>query len=219
MQINTWYQRRLNLYTILYKEKIKHIRNQISKGTYDSETLEMADEIYHDISNKFTVDFYEFVKRNEKSIKRLIRKYRNRAILLGTINHILQFILIVGSVLVPFMIYFSNIPKTIPIITSALVALAAALTKYYKFGEHIINFKTALEKTQTEFNLYDTGRGAYVDLEEGEALDLIMDNIDEIRHEQNELSLRLEKGMQDQDRDLEKIMQDQISSIRKAETR
>jgi len=211
-------QRRLDLYTSLYKDKIKLIRDQITKGEIDNISLEIVDQIYHDILNIMQNEFHDdIIDKRQKTIKKLIRKYRNRTIILNSFHQSLQIILVIGSAIVPFIVYFSDIPKTIPIIISAMVAVAAALTKYYPFGEHIINFRTAFEKTQKEYDLYESGRGPYANLGQGAALDLILDHIDAIRHEQNELSLSLEKRMQAQSRELEKVAQEQISKLKKTD--
>jgi len=209
-------QRNLDLYTSLYKDKIKRIRDEIAEGKIANETLEIVDEIYHDINNALWVEFFKIEDKRQKIVKKLIRKYRNRAMTLNLIHQSLQIILITGSAIVPFIIV-SDIPKTIPFITSAIVAVAAALTKYYPFGEHIINFRIAFEKTQKEYDLYESERGPYADLGRGAALDLVLDHIDEIRHEQNELSLSLEKRIQDQSKELEKVAQEQISKLKKTD--
>lgn len=49
---------------------------------------------------------------------------------------------------------------------------------------------------QLELSLYQSGRKHYKDLPRGAAFNLFMDNIDELRHKRNELSLELEQAIQ-----------------------
>src|SRR6266436_438358 len=104
-----------------------------------------------------------------------ISRYYLRSGLNIFVFNTLQIIILAGAAVVPFLLNITNVPKLVPTIISAVVAVAAALANYYKFGERgRVDRQTAQEMHQ-EYNWYDTERGDYKDKDPKEALDLFMD--------------------------------------------
>lgn len=207
--------RRAGLYASLYTDKVKYMRDQISKNEIDSKTLEIADEILHNYHTDFLLDFDKHLIKYHKILRRQVRKFRNRVIALNIIQQSLQLIIIIGSALVFVLIYTSNINKSIPLLISALVSVSAFISKVYHFGEKIINNKDTFEEIENEYNLYNSGRGDYSKLDQGAGLDLCLDNVDKIRRKHNELSLSLAKTMLNDHSKLENLIQEQLVNTKK----
>lgn len=190
-----------------------YLRENIQKNTIDTKCIEIAKEIYRGMLDLVVSDFAEDQKEFEGEITKEILKYKRKIIITDATYQLLEFILVVGSALLPFIIYFSNFSKIIFVFYSAIIALAATITKYYKFGEHVANLKTTFEKMQNEINLFQTNRGQYGQLNNGASLELFMDKIDEIRHQHNKLTLSFRREMQNQNKELIDLIQDKLNKM------
>ena len=67
-----------------------------------------------------------------------------------------------------------------------MVAVAAAMSNYYKFGERGRIDRLTAQELHQEYNLYDTERGDYKSKISKEALDLFLDRTEAIlgKHDQ-----------------------------------
>ena len=86
-------------------------------------------------------------------------KYYRRSGMNIVAHNLLQICILVGAAVVPFLLIISSIPKLIPTIISGVVAVAAAMSNYYKFGERGRIARLTAQELHQEYNLYDTERG------------------------------------------------------------
>lgn len=186
----------------MHEKSLTILREKIESDTFDKEAVSTALQIIN-----ILIDFVLKVRENMiVSYTKLVRKdiKRNRLIenLLKTSQRILQLLIILGATALPFMLN-SDIPKTYSSVVSVTIAIAAALMTFYKFNKYISYFSRATEKIQTEYNLYHSSRKHYSSLLKGEALDLFMDKIDELREEQNKLAFELHKTEEEQEQNIQ----------------
>jgi Protein of unknown function (DUF4231) len=90
-------------------------------------------------------------------------------------NSFLQFIIVGGAASVPVLLIIPQVPKIIPTIISGVVAVAAAIGNYYKFGEHSHIHRATYEALIKELNNYDNQVLAYNNLEEDQAFGLFVE--------------------------------------------
>lgn len=96
------------------------------------------------------------------------------------VHNTLQISILAGAAIVPFLLNIPGVPKLIPTIISGVVAVAAALANYYKFGERSRIDRQTAQELQQEYNRYDTERGDYKGKGPKEALDLFLDQTEQI---------------------------------------
>jgi hypothetical protein len=122
----------------------------------------------------------------KKNVQEEYSKYYRRADLNTIAHNILQICILVGAAIVPFLLNIASVPKLIPTIISAVVAVAAVMANYYKFGERGRIDRLTAQELHQEYNLYDTERGDYKSKTPKEALDLFLDRAETIlgKHDQ-----------------------------------
>ena len=123
-------------------------------------------------------------------------RLRYQTMTFGFIHNLLQLIILAGAVAVPFLLNLS-IEKIIPTIISLVVAVAAAISNYYKFGERSRNNHQTSEAIRREIVWYDLRKGPYLDLEPEPALDLFVNRIEGFRDEHTQRSFIFEESKQD----------------------
>ena len=109
-----------------------------------------------------------------------ISHYYRNSDLNVVVHNTLQISILAGAAIVPFLLNIPDVPKLIPTIISGLVAVAAALATYYKFGERGRIDRQTAQELQQEYNRYDTERGDYKGKGPKEALDLFLDQTEQI---------------------------------------
>lgn len=200
----------LYLFTISGKKKfektINEFKSKIEQSSYDDETFALAYELYDVLRYDNTSMFEEYEQNYLLLTEKEIEKYKHTASILKIYHRILQTITILGATSLPFILNISDLPKSIPITISIILAITATLANFYKFGNHAVHFHQAAENMQYELNLYESGRKHYTSLAPGAALNLFMDKIDEQRHKRNELSLVLEKTSQQTDTRIDELV-------------
>jgi len=185
---------------------ISEFKEKINKSIIDDRAFELAEYLYMILRYDTDNQFQDGRNRYVKSVREEINKYRHNQTIHKYIDRTLQTILLLGATSLPFILNISDLQKSIPITISIIVALLAALVNYYKFGSRAAQFQQAAENMQYELNIYQSGRKHYKGLSPGAAFDLFMDNLDELRHKRNELSLELEKSTQEQDKKIAELL-------------
>ncbi len=66
-----------------------------------------------------------------------------------------------GAIIVPLLLGIPDIPKWVPAIISAMVAVLAATENVYQFGDNWRNFRQASESLKRERALFDAEAGPY----------------------------------------------------------
>ncbi len=114
-------------------------------------------------------------QKREKYVSRMREQYKHKSAAWQqrrALDTILQLIIIVGSVSVPFLVNISQLSKLVPTLVSTLVAIAAALSNYYKFGEWGRIHRSTAQKLIDEIEDYDLRTGRYKNLDEDQAFEL-----------------------------------------------
>ena len=95
-------------------------------------------------------------------------KYYAQQVTSNTYRHnILQLIVLLGSIVLPFlignagMIQETHLPQWIPILVSMIVAISAGIDGYFKFGETCAKFRAVCQLITREQRLYKYQIGAY----------------------------------------------------------
>jgi hypothetical protein len=112
------------------------------------------------------------------------------------INSFLQFIIVVGAASVPVLLLISQVPKLIPTIISGVVAIAAALSNYYKFGERSRIHRATFEALTKELDMYDFQVGPYKNLGEDQAFDLFVERTELVLDEHTKKVFALQESTQ-----------------------
>jgi hypothetical protein len=182
---------------------IKHIESLSQKieEQIDKETFKLAKDIKNAIYESYRSTLHKREEQYSADILKRISSYTKSSHRIKILHRSLQAIIIIGATAVPFLLNMNDISKVVPTIISGFVALAAAIVSYYKLVERSSHLYLTAEKMQHEYNCYKTGRGKYSRLKRGAALDLFMDQIDRLIHEQNEHTLSLEKIVPDHDKE------------------
>jgi hypothetical protein len=113
-------------------------------------------------------------------------KYYQRSGMNIVAHNVLQICILVGAAVVPFLLIIPSIPKLVPTIISGVVAVAVAISNYYKFGERGRIDRLTAQELHQEYNLYDTERGDYKSKTSKEALDLFLDRTEAILDKHNQ---------------------------------
>jgi len=193
-------------YTYRYKDEISLIEKKLSQNEIDDEAISIAQMMFDTMEEQFGNTLQYKINDFMKSVRKRINRYRSLYIFTKMLQHFLQILVIIGATSLPFLLNIFNSSKETITYISIAVAVSAALLKIYNFGDNINNLYQVIEKYQFEYNQFETDRGPYKDIKGGESLDLFMDRIDTLRHEQNELSLSFAKTIHNQMNDeIEKI--------------
>lgn len=184
-----------------YNKILQNLKQRVSENNFDKQTIDLATVIIDQAKSVYSTGLTYSINSYHAQIQVLLKEIRRTAKLFLITNNFLQMIIIVGATSVPFLLNIPIIEKPIPTVVSAMVAVAAALNNQFKFKQHGIIHQQIAQKIKREFNLHATGRGVYSTLPLGAALDLFMDRIDEIRHEQHEQLISLHKTSQDGSKD------------------
>ena len=99
----------------------------------------------------------------------------------GNIHTWLQFIIVGGAALVPFLLSSTSVPKTIPTIVSGVVAIMAALSGYFKFNERSHRRFLAFEEMTEELNAYDLRQHQYREENDDRRFKLFFDRAENMR--------------------------------------
>lgn len=132
----------------------------------------------------------------------LIGRYYRRSRLSRRVHNGLQITIFAGAALITAALAIEGVPKFIPVLLSAIVALATALANFYKFGERSRALYLTAERIALEYNRFENGRGPYKDMDEQATLHLFMDRIEGILHEDTQHRFALEKSADEQRMDV-----------------
>lgn len=116
----------------------------------------------------------------------------------GSVHTWLQFIIVAGAVVVPFLLNNTSVTKAIPTIISGVVAVAAALSTYFKFNERGFRRFIAFEEMTDELNSYDLHGGLYANLDEEKAFNLFFNRTMELKRKYNQNIFFYEVSKQNQ---------------------
>ena len=205
------------LYGIYTKERIFYtpskvaeqrdkLEKKIDQADFGQETVKLAYKLADILYDYYEARLREYTEKYVKHIRINIYNYDYKVYMISILHQLLQIIVIAGAAIVPFLLTISEVSKLIPTIISAIVAVTASLLKYYKFSENINYTNQLKERLSNEITLFETRRSCYAKVDRGEALDLFMDKIDEIKEEQKKLSIFLESATQESK--LNKILQE-----------
>ena len=89
-------------------------------------------------------------------------------------HNALHMVIFVGAVILPFLIQL-HAQDFISIIVSALVAVAAAITHFFQFGDRRRIYRLTSEELRREINYFDVHGGAYKNLKPDEAFEHFLD--------------------------------------------
>jgi hypothetical protein len=123
----------------------------------------------------------------------LLGRYYRRSCVSRRVDNGLQITIFAGAALVTAALAVEGVPKFIPVLLSAIVALATALANFYKFAERSRALYLTAERIALEYNRFDNGRGQYKDMDEQAALHLFMDRVEGILHEDTQRRFALER--------------------------
>jgi Protein of unknown function (DUF4231) len=108
-------------------------------------------------------------------------------------NAIVQTIIITGAAITPFLLNISQVPKIVPTVLSAIVALVTATSSLFKYEHYWTSYRHIAREITRERRLFDLRVGKYKDMREEEAFEFfvtsvetIMDSIQQTKHAQNE---------------------------------
>jgi len=76
-----------------------------------------------------------------------------------TLHLVLQIVTLIGAILLPIIVSFSEIPKLLPTIVSAIVAIAAGLTAFLGLGSRTHTLYSASESIQRGPREFKVGVG------------------------------------------------------------
>lgn len=96
----------------------------------------------------------------------------------------LQTIAIIGATITPFLLNITEVPKIVPTVVSAVVAIATAVNSYYGYEENWRVYRKVLEGMRRERILYDVGLGHYKGLNSDEAFELFVSQSDTLLFEE-----------------------------------
>lgn len=94
-------------------------------------------------------------------IDKLGISYHQQADIVFTMHLMLQIVTLVGAIILPIIVSFSEIPKPVPTIISAVVAIAAGLTAFLGLGSRARTLYSARESLQRESREFKLGVGVY----------------------------------------------------------
>ncbi len=107
------------------------------------------------------------IKSYEKVVKEHVKYYAQQVTIYTWCHNILQIIILVGSISLPFlignagMIQETHLPQWIPIFVSMIVAVSAGIDGYFKFGETCAKFRAVCQLITREQRLYKYEIGTY----------------------------------------------------------
>ena len=126
-------------------------------------------------------------------------------ITLNIIDSFLQIIIVFGTTSVPILLIISQVPKLIPTIISGIVAVAAAVSNYYKIGGRSRIYRVTFETLEKEQNEYKYHVGPYKeDLEEDQALGLFVRRTELVLDELTKKLFALQESAQYQQNEIKK---------------
>jgi len=99
-------------------------------------------------------------------------------------HNMLRCTIIVGAALVTALINIPGIPSVIPTLLSAIVAVAAGLSGYYRFDERGHQLFLTSAKMAEEYNHFQLHQAEYKGLESGPAFEVFMERTNAILNEQ-----------------------------------
>jgi Protein of unknown function (DUF4231) len=100
------------------------------------------------------------------------------------LHHFFQVISLVGASSIPYLLIITEVPKLVPTIISAIVALSTAFVTYYRFLDRSQGlFSTSADMTR-ELRKFHMCVGAYKELSSEQAFDLLMKQLDTLTQTQ-----------------------------------
>src|SRR5436309_15042096 len=110
-----------------------------------------------------TFDISGKQKEYIESIRSMEKKYLYRSLAHAFAHNILHFTIFVGAVIVPFLLQL-KVDTLIITIVSAIVAVAAALTQFFQFGDRRRIYRLAADGLRREINYFDVRGGEHRNL-------------------------------------------------------
>jgi hypothetical protein len=101
------------------------------------------------------------------------------------VHHLLQLVILIGAALVPFLLVISTVPKLIPTVISAVVAVAAAISNYYKFGDTFRLNRLTFYALSQEIVLYELKSEQYKGLDPTSAFTNFVSRVELIFRQHN----------------------------------
>lgn len=95
-----------------------------------------------------------------------------------------QVIILIGASIIPFLLNIIGIPKLIPTIISAIVALSTAFIASFRFMKRSENSMLTSAHIKRELRLFDLHLGAYKELSSEQAFEYLMNQLDAITWKQ-----------------------------------
>jgi hypothetical protein len=182
-------------YHFFNRDNILYLHNSLENKQIDDRTLKASKSIINSAIVNYRIKLKNKSSIYEHSLKRQISKYRFNYSLIKLTHETLQFAALAGSIGLPFILNLPDIPKILPTIISITIAIAIGFLKFYKFRERSKVYFLAAEKFNDELNLYQSQRGPYKNQRAGAALELLMDRVDQLKHEQTNIFLTLEEKL------------------------
>jgi hypothetical protein len=129
----------------------------------------------------------------KEDVKSCIEEYTKESSIYKNVHYTIQFVIISGAAIVTTLIAIPATPHWAPAIISGVVSIAAATTSFYKFSERSLDLYVTAEAMQLEINRYITKRGQYKLLNQKDAFDLFMDQIETISREHTQKAFNIDK--------------------------
>jgi len=119
-----------------------------------------------------------YIKQVQATRRKYIWQWRAHAFA----HNSLHIIIFGGAVIVPFLIQL-KVADIITTIVSALVAVAAAITHFFQFGERRRIYRLASEGLQRELIYFDVQGGAYKNRKPEEAFEYFLDQTQNLMYQ------------------------------------
>ncbi len=116
-------------------------------------------------------------KREEylQEIDEHVSDYVKQARVYAWWHNLLQVLVILLSVCVPFLLHISFISNWVPTILSLVVAAAAGVDKYFQFGEKSRLYRNVSDLLRQEKRQYLYGAGSYSSLTEARKFEMFVE--------------------------------------------
>ncbi|HYT46249.1 MAG TPA: DUF4231 domain-containing protein, partial [Methylomirabilota bacterium] len=138
------------------RELAEILESKIKENLYDNEAIQIARKLINEEENFYYEILDSKQKKYEKTVRKLISKYRRTAGALKLIQQCLQLIVIIGAASIPLILSNPDSPRETSTYISIAVAISAALLNIYKFRDRTIFQHKAAEKMQYEYSQFLT---------------------------------------------------------------